>query len=76
MLLKRVVAQALKDAVSEHAKLRSEVVHWLVSPDFITIMQKLQLDPDEWRLKIANLFRDSRQLAVWRARRLNDELWG
>ena len=53
-LLKSVLVQAIKDCVGTEEQ-RAEVIHWLVSPDFQRIVGPLGYEPNDMRLKIANI---------------------
>jgi len=73
-LSRMVMCQAIRDIVNGSESARNEVVHWLVSDDFKEICHHAQVDPDEYRIQIANLYRCSPALMVYYAKKLTQEL--
>lgn len=69
LLFKRVIAQAIKDAVYGGSVQKREVVVWLVSQDFPAICAAAGIDASEWKLRIAELFRTSEGLRMYYAQK-------
>ena len=68
------MAQAIKDAVRGNEKDQAEVIRWLVSDDFTGICTAAGINPGEWRIRIAELFRQSPGLKLYYAKKMIDEL--
>jgi hypothetical protein len=67
-LCRRVMCQAIKDAVYGSESEKRAVVRWLVSEDFQRICHLAEVNPEEWQVKIAELFRGPAGLRVYYAR--------
>lgn len=74
ILCRKVMAQAVKDVVRGSEKDRAEVIRWLVSEDFTGICTAAGINPGEWRIRIAELFRQSPGLRLYYAKKMLDEL--
>lgn len=68
------MCQAIKDAVYGSEKDKRAVINWLVSDDFKAICHLAEVDPEVWRIKIAELFRGSDGLRAYYAKRHSDDL--
>jgi hypothetical protein len=66
--------RAIKDAVEGSESARRDVVKWLVNHDFDTICEIAGVDPQQWRPRIAELFRTSPGLQVYYADKMIREL--
>lgn len=53
---------------------RAEVIRWLVSEDFTKICTAAGIQPGEWRLRIAELFRSSPGLRLYYVKKMLEEL--
>lgn len=73
-LCRKVVAQAIKDVIRGTDAERAEVVRWLVSDDFTGICTAAEINPGEWKLRIAELFRASPGMRMYYAKKMLDEL--
>lgn len=73
-LCRQVIGQAVKDAARGSEKEQAEVVRWLVSPDFIRICEGAAVNPEDWRIRIALLFRSTPGLRLYYAKKMLDEL--
>lgn len=74
MLHRRVLSQAVKDAARGSEKEQAEVVRWLVSDDFPLICKGAGVKPEEWKVRIAELFRSPPGLRLYYAKKMIDEL--
>lgn len=53
---------------------RAEVIRWLVSEDFTGICAAAGISPGEWKMRIAELFRQSPGLRLYYAKKMLEEL--
>jgi len=74
ILCRKVVAQAVKDVIRGTDAERAEVVRWLVSDDFTRICTSAEINPGEWKLRIAELFRATPGMRMYYAKKMLDEL--
>ena len=68
------MAQAVKDAARGNEREQAEVVRWLVSDDFAAICRGAGVKPEEWKVRIAELFRSTDGLRLYYAKKMIDEL--
>lgn len=68
------MGQAVKDAARGNEKEQNDVVRWLVSPDFEAICKGAGLNHEEWKIRIALLFRSTPGLRLYYAKKMLDEL--
>lgn len=74
ILCRHVMLRAIRDAVGGTEAERKDVIRWLASPDFPLICGLAGVPPDEWRRRIADLFRQSTGLRVYYANKMIEEL--
>lgn len=73
-LCRKVMAQAVKDAAKGSEKEQAEVVRWLVSNDFPDICKGAGVKAEEWKVRIAELFRSPPGLRLYYAKKMIEEL--